>query len=51
MLWMLSALLLVLWLVGMVSGHTLGAGVHVLLVLAIVAVCVSLLRPQSTDTI
>ena len=52
MLWMMSAMLLVLWLVGMVSGHTMGAGIHVLLVLAIVAVCASLVRPPHTrDTI
>jgi uncharacterized protein DUF5670 len=51
MLWMLSALLLVLWLMGMVSGYTVGAWIHVLLVLAVVAVCVSLIRRSTTDTI
>jgi Family of unknown function (DUF5670) len=51
MLWMVSALLLVMWLAGMVTGHTVGAGIHVLLVLALVAVCVALVRPNRFDTI
>jgi hypothetical protein len=44
MLWMISALLLVLWLLGMVSGYTLGAWIHVLLVLALIAVAIGLIR-------
>jgi len=51
MLWMLSALLLVLWLAGMVTGHTLGAWIHVLLVVAMVSVCVALLRRGDGDGI
>ncbi|MDB4971332.1 MAG: hypothetical protein JWN44_7021 [Myxococcales bacterium] len=51
MLWLLSALFLVLWLIGMVTGHTLGAGVHLLLALAMVTVCASLLRPHMRDSI
>ena len=51
MLWMLSALLLVLWLMGMVSGYALGGWIHVLLVLAVIAVCISLIRRSTTDTI
>lgn len=38
MLWTIAAILLVLWLVGLVSGTTLSGFVHVLLVLAIIAV-------------
>jgi hypothetical protein len=37
MLWTITVLLLVLWALGMVSGATLGAWVHVLLVLAVIA--------------
>ncbi len=44
MLWMISALLLVLWLLGMVSGYTLGAWIHVLLVLALIAIAIGLIR-------
>jgi hypothetical protein len=36
----------------MATGHTMGAGIHILLVLAIIAVCASLVRPpDARDTI
>jgi uncharacterized protein DUF5670 len=44
MLWMITMLLLVLWLLGMVSGYTLGAWIHVLLILAVVAVILAIIR-------
>ena len=44
MLWTVTVLLLVLWLLGMVSGYTMGAWVHVLLVLAVIALAISLIR-------
>jgi hypothetical protein len=37
MLWTIFVVLLVLWLLGIVSGHALGGFIHVLLVLAVVA--------------
>ncbi len=37
MLWTLFIILLVLWLIGMVSSYTLGGFIHILLVLAVVA--------------
>ncbi len=37
MLWTLFVILLVLWLLGVVSGFALGGFVHILLVLAVVA--------------
>ncbi|MFB3815139.1 MAG: lmo0937 family membrane protein [Terriglobales bacterium] len=43
MLWTLFIVLLVLWLVGIVSAHTLGGFVHILLVLAVVALVLQLL--------
>ncbi len=49
MLWMLSALLLVAWLVGMVGAA--GPWVHAFLVLAILGVMVSLIRRDTLDTI
>jgi Family of unknown function (DUF5670) len=44
MLWMITVLLLVLWLLGMVSGYTLGAWIHVLLILAVVSVILAIIR-------
>ena len=43
MLWTLFVVLLVLWLVGVVSSYTLGGFIHLLLVLAVVAVLVQLI--------
>jgi len=37
MLWTLFIVLLVLWLVGVVSSYTLGGFIHILLVLAVMA--------------
>lgn len=38
MLWTIAVVLLVLWMLGMVSGYTLGYAIHILLVIAIVVV-------------
>lgn len=43
MLYTLAVILLVLWLLGLVSGYTIGAFIHVLLVIAIVLFVVGLL--------
>jgi hypothetical protein len=40
MLWTIFIILLVLWLLGLVSGTTLGGFIHVLLVIAIVVVLI-----------
>lgn len=40
MLYTIAVILLVLWLLGLVSGYTIGAFIHVLLVIAIVLVLV-----------
>jgi hypothetical protein len=44
MLWTIAVILLVLWLLGMVSSYTLGGFIHILLVLAIIAVLVRLIQ-------
>jgi hypothetical protein len=44
MLYTIALILLVLWLLGLVSGYTIGAFIHVLLVIAIVLFLVGLLR-------
>jgi hypothetical protein len=43
MLWTAAVILLVLWVLGLVSGHTMSGFVHVLLVIAIVVVLVRLI--------
>lgn len=40
MLWTIFVILLVLWLLGMVSGSTMGGFIHILLVIAIVVVLI-----------
>jgi hypothetical protein len=44
MLWLISVVLLVLWVLGMVSNETMGGYIHVLLVIAIVVVLVRVIR-------
>ena len=43
MLWTIFVILLVMWLLGMVSAYTLGGFIHILLVLALVALVVQLI--------
>jgi Family of unknown function (DUF5670) len=43
MLWTIFVILLVLWLVGVVSSYTLGGFIHLLLVLAVIALIFQLL--------
>jgi len=40
LLWAAGLVLLVLWLLGLITAHTLGGGIHVLLVIAIVLIIV-----------
>lgn len=44
MLWTIAAILVLLWILGMVSSYTLGGFVHLLLVLAIIAVAIRLIQ-------
>ncbi|MGA9452568.1 MAG: lmo0937 family membrane protein [Verrucomicrobiia bacterium] len=43
MLYTIAAVLLVLWLLGLVSSYTLGGFIHVLLVIAVVMILVNLI--------
>ena len=43
MLWTIFVILLILWLLGVVSNYTLGGFIHLLLVLAVVALIFQLL--------
>lgn len=44
MLWTITILLALLWLVGFVSNHTFGGFIHLLLLLAIVSVLVRVIQ-------
>ncbi|MET0216070.1 MAG: lmo0937 family membrane protein [Vicinamibacterales bacterium] len=44
MLWMLFVILMVLWLLGVVSSYTLGGFIHLLLVVALVALAIQLIQ-------
>jgi hypothetical protein len=44
MLWTIFVILLILWLLGLVSGYTLGGFVHILLVIAVVVLLIRLIQ-------
>ena len=44
MLWTIFVVLLVLWAVGLVSSYTLGGFIHILLIIAIVAVLIRIIE-------
>ncbi|MFL6283769.1 MAG: lmo0937 family membrane protein [Pyrinomonadaceae bacterium] len=48
MLWTILVILLVLWLLGLVSGVTVGGFIHLLLVLALVIFVINLLTGRRT---
>jgi uncharacterized membrane protein len=43
MLWTITIVLVILWLLGFVSGYTLGGWIHILIVLAIIVLIFNLL--------
>ena len=44
MLWTIEVIFLILWALGLVSSYTLGGFIHVLLVLAVIALVVGLVQ-------
>ena len=48
MLWRIFVILLVLWLLGVVSSYTMGGFIHILLVLAVVALIFQLISGRRT---
>jgi hypothetical protein len=44
MLWTLAAVLVVLWLLGLVSSYTMGGFIHILLLIAIVALLIRIIQ-------
>lgn len=47
MLWTIAGILMVMWVLGMVSSYTLGGFIHVLIVLAVVAVAIRLIQGRN----
>ena len=47
MLWTIAVVLTILWLLGLVSGYTMGNFIHILLVIAIVVVLVRVIQGRS----
>jgi hypothetical protein len=46
MLWTLAVLLLVLWVVGLLTAHTMGGLLHILLVLALAVLVIRLVQSR-----
>jgi hypothetical protein len=44
MIWTIFVILVILWLLGLVSGYTIGGFIHVLLVIAIVVVLIRVIQ-------
>ena len=44
MLWTIFVIILILWLLGLVSGYTIGGFIHILLVIAIVVVLIRIIQ-------
>ncbi len=44
MLWTIFVVLMILWLLGFVSGYTMGGFIHILLVIAIVVVLIRIIQ-------
>jgi hypothetical protein len=46
MLFIIASIMVVLWILGLVTSHTMGGFIHILLVIAVVAVLVRIIRGQ-----
>ena len=44
MLWTIFVILVILWLLGLVSGYTIGGFIHILLVIAVVVVLIRIIQ-------
>lgn len=47
MLWTIAVILLVLWALGLVTAHAMGGFIHILLILALVAVLLRVIQGRS----
>jgi hypothetical protein len=44
MLWTIFVVLLILWLLGLVSGYTIGGFIHILLIIAIAVILINVIQ-------
>jgi hypothetical protein len=44
MLWTITVILVILWLLGLVSSYTMGGFIHILLVIAVIVVLVNIIQ-------
>ena len=44
MLWTIAVILIVLWALGLLSGYTMGAFIHILLVLAVIVILIRIIQ-------
>lgn len=44
MLWIIAAVLIVLWILGLITSTTIGGFIHVLIVIAIIVIVINLFR-------
>ncbi|MFI5295773.1 MAG: lmo0937 family membrane protein [Thermodesulfovibrionales bacterium] len=47
MLWTIFVILMIMWLLGLVSGYTIGGFIHILLIIAIVVVLIRIIQGRS----
>jgi len=47
MLWTIAMILIILWLLGLVSGYTMGSFIHILLVVAIIMILVRIIQGRN----
>ena len=47
MLWTIFVVLMILWLLGLVTSHTLGGFIHILLVIAVVVVLIRVIKGKN----
>ena len=48
MLWTITVILILLWLLGMVSSYTMGGIIHIFLVIAIIVVLLNIIQRRRT---
>ena len=49
MLWTIFVILLILWLLGLISGYTIGGFIHILLAIAIVVVVIQVIQGRRSS--
>lgn len=49
MIYTIATILIILWLLGLVSSYTMGGFIHILLVVAIIAIIVRLIQNRRTN--